>query len=87
MFPLSVACLLRPVSGSGCGPIPACLFVAFRAIVPYRALAFVNRVLTSVMLGSHLPGLTTPVLVCLGAYGLPIEKPLHGVYLFQSFEH
>lgn len=43
--PLVVAFMLRPVSGSGCGPIPAYLCVAFRAIVPYRALAFVNRVL------------------------------------------
>ena len=67
--------------GLGLWPDPGLSVSAFRAIVPYRALAFVNRVLTSVILGSHLPGLTSPVLVCLGAYGLPIEEPLHGIHL------
>lgn len=73
--------MVRPVSGSGCGPIPAFLFVAFRAIVPYLAVAFTSVVLPPSCYAVVSQVLTTPVLVCLGAYGLPIKEPLHGIHL------
>lgn len=77
-FPFVFIAFCRMVSGSGWGPIPSSLVVAFSELVPYLGFCglLVAGAISSVIPVKRLPDHTTPVRAYLGTHLLPIQVSL-----------